>query len=143
MLHLLIPLTISFFNLIGPPLHQSDEQEALKKFENKIAQAVVHHNLDTLKTVYAFDFVFTHGTGQVQNKDEWLAAVKKSDYTVRELEAQAVEIHGDIAITTGRLTINPRDKETFWVDYVRVYRRHNHRWQMISHRSVDASYKHQ
>ena len=143
MLHLLIPYTLLVLNLLNIQFQYVDDQETLKIFEYKIAQAVVQRNLDTLKTVYAVDFVFIHGTGQVQNKEEWLQAVQKSDFIARELDAQSVEIHGDVAITTGRLTISANGKETIWVDYVRVYRRNNYRWQMISHRSVDASYKHQ
>lgn len=143
MLHLLIPYTLLTLNLVYTPFQSADAQEPLKNFENKIAQAVVHRNIDTLKTVYAVDFVFTHGTGQVQNKEEWLQTVQKSNFIARELDAQVIEIHGDVAITSGRLTIKAKGKETIWVDYVRVYRHNNHHWQMISHRSVDASYKHQ
>ena len=143
MLHLFIPYTLLTLNFLNTPFQSADDQEPLKIFEYKIAQAVVHRNIDSLKTVYALDFVFTHGTGQVQNKEEWLQAVQKSNFITRKLAAQVIEIHGDLAITTGRLTIKAKDKETIWVDYVRVYRHNNHRWQMISHRSVDASYKHQ
>ena len=90
MLHLLIPYTLLVLNLLNIQFQYVDDQETLKNFEYKIAQAVVQRNLDTLKTVYAVDFVFTHGTGRVQNKEEWLQAVQKSDFIARELDAQSV-----------------------------------------------------
>ena len=143
MLPLLISIILSAYQLMTTTTQASGTRETLKKLENTIAGAVVRRNISSLDTLYADDFVFTHGTGQVQNKNEWLDIVQKSNFIAREIDSQAVESHGDVAITTGRLTIKYRDKEEIWVIYVRVYRFSNDRWQMLSHRTVDASYRHQ
>ncbi len=61
-------------------------------------------------------------------------------YTERSVDSIEVEMHGNIAVTTGRMHIktnlvDPRRQEfTIW--YVRVYERRDDLWQLLSHRSV-------
>lgn len=115
--------------------------EDLKAFEVQIAEAVVAGDLAFLEKAYAADFVFTHGTGKVQDKAAWLKRVeevfKAKACLARTLEDQTVEMHQRVAITTGKLTVKRTDKDSYWVKYVRVYERWDNAWVMLSHRTMD------
>lgn len=106
-----------------------------------IDHSVVAKNKAALDTLYADDFVFTHGTGLVDNKKSWMTTVMKPEmrYISREHDSTLVELHGDVAIIFGRLSIQRQDKDSvakYGVKYVRVFAYRNRRWQMISHKST-------
>ena len=121
----------------------ADRDEAtLMRTEEAVAQAVVDLDFETMDRVYADDFVFSHSTGEVQTKGQWLDVLRttESPYTSRVVDDIEVEMHGDIALTSGRLTIkrdteDPRFRE-FRIRYIRVYAFRDERWQMLSHRSI-------
>jgi hypothetical protein len=52
--------------------------------DQRIEDAVVRADLKFLESVYAKDFRFTHGTGNVQSKDEWLKSVAKRGFLSRK-----------------------------------------------------------
>ena len=105
----------------------------LIKIENALAAAVVDLDIALLDSTYAEDFVFTHSDGRVDTKESWLINLRSNDqiYVSRSIDSIEVELHGDIAITTGRIHIktkldDPRRRQfTIW--YVRVYERRDQR----------------
>lgn len=106
-----------------------------------IDQAVVIKNMLFLEQHYAPDFVFTHGTGLIDSKKSWLKNVADTsvNYFSRQHDSTLVELHGDIAIVTGTLTVKrqmPDKLNTYAVRYVRVFVNRNRMWQMISHRTT-------
>jgi hypothetical protein len=69
---------------------------------------------------------------------EWLASLP-GRYSRRDVDTQNVEIHGDVAITTGRVRARTGSRSavrefSFW--YVRVYARRDGQWRYLSHRTV-------
>ena len=114
----------------------------LIKLNQSIDQAVVNKDLKFLNDHYADDFVFTHGTGLVQNKKEWLDQVSKpaSKYISRIHDSVTVEPHAkDITILFGKLTVKRDDKAKlahYMLWYIRVYEKLKGRWQMISHKTI-------
>jgi len=70
----------------------------------------------------AFISFFTLPRFQVQNKDEWLAVVKRAkaqnDGIARDIDFQEVELHGNVTKTTGRIQVKRRSTEHYWVRYV-------------------------
>jgi len=117
----------------------ADELAALRAIDQQIEDAVVRADLKFLESVYAKDFRFTHGTGNVQNKDEWLKSVAKKGFLSRKVSLVEVEVHGDVAVTYGRLDVvkSGEGGEKYSLRYVRVYERKDGRWQMLMHRTVD------
>ncbi len=137
--HLIIlPVLLCFDSLNAQP------EENLLRFEKSIDEAVVHANTEYLTTVYAYDFRFKHGTGVVDNKTTWLADVTKNKgkFLSRELTEVEVELHDDVGITHGKLTVTRVDV-TYSLRYVRVYRMNKEKgqWQMIMHRTVQELHK--
>jgi hypothetical protein len=59
-----------------------------------------------LEQYYGEDFVFTHATGLVDSKKSWIESVKKNKgYAAREHDSTIVELHKDLAIMVGKLTV--------------------------------------
>lgn len=111
--------------------------------EQKTEDAVVRADLNYLKNVYADDFRFAHGSGNVQNKKQWLESVAKGLFVSRTVSANEVEFHGDIAISAARLDVIRRGKngeDKYWLKYIRVYRRINDQWKMLSHRTIQETH---
>ncbi len=106
-----------------------------------IDQCVVNKNFVILQKHYADDFVFTHGTGLVDTKKSWLKTIADTSvrYNAREHDSTVVELHGDIAIVSGKLTVRIKANPTetiYALRYVRVFNRRQKIWQMISHRTT-------
>ena len=118
----------------------ADTFNDLKQLEQRIEEAVVKADIKFLKSVYANDFRFTHGDGEVQNKKEWLELVAKREVKSRKISTSEVEMHGNVAITVGRLDVvwkGEKKDDTYSVKYVRIYERRNGRWTLLSHRTVE------
>lgn len=106
-----------------------------------IDRAVISKDMKLLQDAYSQDFVFTHGTGHIDSKDSWLKNVEsaKTKFISRDHDSTQVELHNDVAIVTGKLTIARQGDPNvvrYAIRYVRVYAWRNKRWQMLSHRTV-------
>ena len=106
-----------------------------------IDRAVVKKQMVLLQKYYAHDFVFTHGTGLVDSKESWLKNVRDTSvhYLSREHDSTVVELHKEVAIISGTLTVKrqrPEGSATYALRYVRVFALRQKQWQMISHRTT-------
>lgn len=118
------------------------EMETIKLTEQNLAQAVLKGDTEFLDKTYAEDFKFTHSTGMIHTKEGWINFLKEGSVKglERSVDSIEVELHGDIAVTTGRIhsktdSSNPRWQEyTIW--YIRVYAKRDNRWQLLCHRSI-------
>lgn len=114
----------------------------LEDLNQRIDRAVVAKDLKFLSNHYANDFVFTHGTGLIDSKESWLQTIRKSKgYVSREHDSVVVEMHKNLAILSGTLTVGrlqPASDGTskYSLRYVRVYALRKKTWQMISHRTT-------
>ena len=129
------------------PEPEEDAVADVLALEKRIEEAVLHADVAFLEEVCADDFTYTHGDGWttgdpilgVDTKDEWLASLA-GRYSLREVDSQQVEIHGDVAITMGRLRarsggpVAGQRSFSFW--YVRVYAQRDGEWKYLSHRTV-------
>jgi ketosteroid isomerase-like protein len=112
------------------------------ELNRKIDNAVVAKDIGTLQQYYGEDFIFTHGTGLIDSKKSWLEAIKKNaGYVSREHDSIQVELHKDIALVFGKLTVTrlqPAKDGTskYSLHYVRVFALRKKKWEMISHRTT-------
>src|SRR5215213_420571 len=92
-----------------------------------------------LAALLADDFVYSHSTGLVQDKAEWIEGLKplvgKRD---RVANVVGVEIHGDIAVVRGEVDIVWKEAPTKYNRYVRVLRQTDGVWQAISQVTTPA-----
>jgi ketosteroid isomerase-like protein len=120
---------------------QSDEEtQAIDDLNRQLDKSVVEKEIPILEKHYGDDFVFTHSDGPVDSKESWIKSIIHAHYLSREHDSTKVELHGDIAIVTGKLSVEQKAKHgqqpAFAVKYVRVFARRNDIWQLICHRSV-------
>jgi hypothetical protein len=94
----------------------------------------------TLEALLAPDFIYTHASGNSQNKRDFIDAIlKRENRPRRDLSEIAAEVHGDVAVTRGNLDVVYYDeRQPLYFRYVRVHRRSDAGWQPISHRTVYA-----
>lgn len=116
-----------------------DEQHLLD-FEKQIEAAVVAADISFLQKAYADDFRFKHGTGHIDSKSTWLKDVEKNKgkFVSRNVDKSEAELHGDIGITQGTITVTRTDT-SYTIHYVRVYRRVGNTWELFMHRTVQES----
>ena len=129
------------------PDAEEDPVTEVLALEKRMEEAVLHADVAFLDGILAEDFTYTHGDGWttggeilgVDTREEWLASLA-GRYSMREVDSQQVEIHGDVAITMGRLRarsggpVAEQRSFSFW--YVRVYAQREGEWKYLSHRTV-------
>ena len=130
------------------PSHPAGDAAAeVLALERQIEAAVLRADVAFLDGVCAPDFTYTHGDGWitggsvlgVDTREAWLASLA-GRYSRREVDSQQVELHGDVAITMGRVRARSGEGDpaprsfSFW--YVRVYAHRDGGWQYLSHRTV-------
>lgn len=102
----------------------------------QIDNYVVEHNTTALDSLYANDFVFSHGSGRVEGKSGWFISVGKGNFISRQHDSVSVEFHPNLAIIKGKLSVQKKGKEKidkYHLYYIRVFALRNKSWQMISH----------
>ena len=128
---------------VGVTIAQNSDEVVLRSLERAQANAVVEMDFDVLEEIYADDFIFTHGTGEVHDKTLWFDALSSGrDYLSREHEMIEIELHDDLGIVYGALLVHAKINEVegqFRARYVRVYEQRGDRWLLVSHRTVDQS----
>jgi ketosteroid isomerase-like protein len=136
--------TFTFALLLVTTLCSFSQQinKQLDDLNRKIDQAVCDKNVDFMKKHYADDFVFTHFTGLVDSKESWIENIEKmgtDKFLSREHDSTKVEMHGDVAIVFGKLTVARQGKDKvskYALRYVRVFTLRKKVWQMMSHFST-------
>jgi hypothetical protein len=143
---------IAFFLIVFLVQMQSVAQELSKQdsaltnfiddLNQRIDRAVVSKDMQFLSKHYGEDFVFTHGTGVIDSKKSWLEDIRKSKgFGSREHDSTVVELHKNLAIIFGKLTVRrlhpAADGSTkYSLRYVRVFVPRKKTWQMVSHRTT-------
>jgi ketosteroid isomerase-like protein len=140
---LFLLFVVSFFSGLQATAQSPEEiRKTIDDLNRAIDMAVVKKDVAFLQKHYADDFVFTHGTGNIDSKESWIKNIQnmpEGNYFVsREHDSTFVEPHGNIAIITGKLSVKRQSKEKitdYYVKYVRVFVLRKKVWQMISHRT--------
>ena len=122
----------------------------IAELEQRIENAVVRRDAAFLDSVYAPTFRFKHATGVLEDRERRMQSLRTAprpgaQQTVeRRVDSLDVEVHGDVALTTGRIHIRrdgaPSPTRDYTIRYARVYTRRDGRWQLLSHHSTDQTY---
>jgi hypothetical protein len=104
-------------------------------------RAVVKKDVLYMQKHYADDFFFYHATGMIDSKKSWIGKNENPKNLVlsREHDSVTVELHDNIAIVKGILTVlfpAEANKAGYAVRYIRVYALRKNIWQLISHHST-------
>lgn len=124
-------------------LSQVSDSTKLVTLNQAIDSYVVSKNTIALDSLFASDFVFSHGSGRVEGKEGWMQTVRRVNYPVRQHDSVLVEMHNHVAVVKGKMNIEKQNKEKtdrYWLKYIRVYVRKNH-WQLVSHSTIQEQHK--
>lgn len=114
----------------------SSDAAAVEALEREVEAAYVNADEAFLEATLRDDFRFSHGTGTVEGKAETMANFAKSgNFVSRTLTSVEAEIHGDLALTVGRIEVRSSRPSEYTICYIRLYERHAGRWQLVSHRT--------
>ncbi len=121
----------------------SSDSSVIAALEHRVERATMERDAAFLDSAYAPSFRFKHSTGLIEERGPLLATMRlpaASAILERSVDSLDVEVHGDIALTTGRIHVrrdvaNPRWRE-YTVRYARVYVRSAGRWQLLTHHST-------
>lgn len=129
----------------------SDDSVTLARLERLVEDAVVRRDAAFLDSVYARSFRFKHSTGTLETRDQRMASLRREmpanaagRMMSRVVDSLEVEVHGDIALSTGRIHVRRAGGEARWQDYtvryVRVWARDTTgRWRLLTHHSTAES----
>ena len=124
----------------------SGDSAALAALEHRVEQATLRADVPFLDSVYAPSFRFKHSTGNLEQRAARLAglAARTAPVFARDLDSLDVEVHGDVALTTGRVHVRQESADPKWreytIRYARVYIRRAGRWQLLTHHSTGESF---
>lgn len=104
-------------------------------------KATIDADIETLETYLADDLTYSHNTGWVETKSEYLATVESAtlDYlsaTPRDVE---VRIYGDVAVLTGLADMTGLlrgEPVALTIRFLEVSRRVGDSWQLSAWQSV-------
>lgn len=127
----------------------SGDSATIAAIEQRREDASVRGDVAFLERLYSPSFIFTHLGGRSESRDEVLSAMRERlrpgvvpavRTLSRTIDSLKVEVHGDVALTSGRIHVrreggNPEQRE-YVIRYVRVYGRSKEAWQLLTHRSV-------
>lgn len=120
---------------------ESTKQDSIYiiQLNQEIDNKVVKRDIESLDSFYATDFKMTHGDGRLDTKTTWLAAIGKSNYSMRHHDSVKVELHSTIAIVRGSMFVQKNGGATTTVpfrNYFRVFIFRNNYWQLLSHVTI-------
>ncbi len=140
--YLLCLLCLNFFISTAQPKNDTTAlKRAVDSINKLLDHAVVQKNIAVLQKHYADDFFFQHATGKTDSKDSWINSIqkRKNPYLSREHDSTRVELHDNIALITGTLTVKGKEAgrvRGYAVRYLRVYAYQKKTWRLISHHST-------
>ncbi len=121
-------------------------------FERDIAAAIVRGDVAYVDKAIAPDFVMVHGDDWTHgdpprladDRTSFMKRVSGKIYEAVDIDVQAVEMHGDVAVTyghyVGHIPGSPEGRRWFSVWYEKVYAKRDGRWVYLSHRTVDGAH---
>ena len=132
-----------FTTKLNAQLPPSPDSSALVQLNQRIDDLVVQQQVAPLDSLYANDFVFSHGSGRIEGKSNWMKTVGRTKYAIRKHDSVRVQQHGDIAVLKGIMYIERLGKEQvakYRLSYIRIYAIRNDRWQLISHNTTEETH---
>lgn len=130
-----------------PRAPQSADEREVLGLDQKIANGVTAGQTDFVRSMTTPDFSMVHGDLWIKGgraalrdtQDSMLSRVTNKNYQILDFDHMRAEMHGDVAITTGRYLAksgtNP-ERQWFSVWFERVFQKQDGKWVYLSHRTV-------
>ena len=121
----------------APALRAADARDDVRTAETRRFAAMSAGDLDTLASFLADDLTYTHSSGRVENKKEYLDSLRagRLKYLSIAPEVTDVRVFGDAAVSTGRSAMkvsNGGQESSFRIVFTDVWARRDGRWRMVA-----------
>jgi hypothetical protein len=134
--------SINDFAQVKDSVDTTETKKLIDSINRTLDRAYVKKDIPFLQKHYAEDFHFLHATGMVDSKTSWIGKLDNPNsppLLSREHDSTVVELHNNIAIVTGKLTVlfQPQaSRDGYMISYIRVFALRDKVWQLISHHST-------
>jgi FKBP-type peptidyl-prolyl cis-trans isomerase len=111
-------------------------EKSLMALQRRWADAVVHRDVVTLRSILADDLAGIDTRGEPWNKEQYLAEVKSSDFVAESatVDDMTVRVFANSAVVTGRYTeksTNTGKDTSVNARFDEVYAKRSGRWQVV------------
>jgi ketosteroid isomerase-like protein len=109
--------------------------------EGKRVQAMLSADLATLESVLADDLTYSHSSGKVESKAEFIESVRTGRLKYKSFERSDVKvrIYGEVAVVTGRADVKVQSSGEdldLPIRYLDVYVKKGGAWKMAAWQST-------
>ena len=121
---------------------QGQAAAGVREAERLRAQALIQRDIDTLRRLISGDYYHVESNGRVRTKTEFLQALARDEYRIRNYGVEEMEIRlvddGGTAIVTGTYRSVPMDQPatTLRGRYVRIWTRYPEGWRVALHQGT-------
>ena len=100
-------------------------------------QAMMGGNIEKLGTILADDLTYTHTTGEIETKVEFLSSLQSQTIKYESIEPKEVQvrIYDSTAVVTGisAMRVSVREQHfSFSIRFIEVYKKTDGNWQLIA-----------
>lgn len=130
--------------LVGVAANAADEirtpaQTALIAAETQRFDAQIARDIDKLGAALADELTYTHATGRVQNKNEYLQGFISGNTRYQSIDVtdRVVHVEGNMGMTTGNITLIVGNGMQLASRYTGVYVQRAGHWQLLAWQTTD------
>ncbi len=104
-------------------------------------QAMIDVDIEELDVVLSDDLTYTHTSGQIETKGEFLTSLRSQEITYESIKPQEIKIriYRNIAVVTGisAMRISVREQQlSFSIRFIEVYQKGDANWQLVAGQST-------
>jgi hypothetical protein len=112
----------------------SPAEQSLLDAESMRFHAQLEGNVPTLEQGIAAEAIYTHTSGMVQTKEEYLHGVKGGFVHYRSLEPsnRSSRVYGNVGVTHGTIAMDAGPDRQTVARYTGVYIQRDGRWQLLA-----------
>ena len=115
--------------------------EEIKQTEQRWIAAVVGQDRGAMEVILAKELVYTHSTGLVEDKSQYIAAVTSGNqkYDSIEYEAPAIQIYGSTAVVATKVVMKGSTKGQPFNNQLRllhVWVKQGGKWSLVAHQTT-------
>ena len=112
-------------------------EQVIRKLDNERIQAQIHADAGALEQIYAPDFIGVGPSGTVRTKPQVVSDFKSGDLRFQSITTDDVQVrvYGNVAVETGRSTMNGQDKGKAVprdTRFTRVWVKQQGRWRLVA-----------
>ena len=119
------------------PGQNGNVEHTIRQLDREWVEAYPRRDTAALERIYAADLIVTNPDGSVGNKAGEIAGIASGTFTFQSITNEDVRVRvlGDMAVVTGRSTMNGQYKDqdiSGGYRYTDVYMKRQGRWQAVA-----------